>query len=193
MEFLYQIKEECVSVEEYADMLIEGLEMIYSGEYVFQKVWGNDFNETKVLKITGSLPNGKLVFVISVNDYYNCRIQQGKDRLIAIMEISTKINLLRNDNKNLKEFSACKECIVVSLVNRDMNKELLTEIPYLEFHEFAIIYRIDTDYENILENRGLITWEDLRNWDLNIKELHEMALKNSEKLLQKQCINICSL
>lgn len=190
MEFLYQIKEECVSVEEYADMLIEGLEMIYSGEYVFQKVWGNDFNETKVLKITGSLPNGKLVFEIPVNDYYNCMIQQGKDRLIAIMEISTKINLLRNDNKNLKEFLACKECIVVSLVNRDMNKELLAEIPYLEFHEFAIIYRIDTDYENILENRGLITREDLRNWDLNIKELHEMALKNSEKILQKQCINL---
>lgn len=62
--------------------------------------------------------------------------------MIAIMEISTKINLLRNDNKNLKEFSACKEYIVVSLVNRDMNKDLLAEIPYLEFHEFAIIYRI---------------------------------------------------
>lgn len=75
MEFLYQIKKECVNVEKYADILIKGLEMIYPGEYVFQKVWGNDFNETKVLKITGSLPNGKLVFEIPVNDYYNCRIQ----------------------------------------------------------------------------------------------------------------------
>ncbi len=75
-----------------------------------------------------------------------------------------------------------KDNIVYVLVNGDTNEDLLNRAPHIRFLDFAMIYKIDTNFINI---PGFITVDDKLMDTLGVgpRELLFVALDNTPKLM----------
>lgn len=75
-----------------------------------------------------------------------------------------------------------KDYIVFVLVNGETNKDLLERAPHVSFLDFAMIYKIDTDFLGI---SGFITVDDklMNHLDVKPKELLDKALENTPKVM----------
>ncbi len=81
------------------------------------------------------------------------------------------------------EFEKVKERIIIKLVNTEMNRELLEDVPSKQIGDFSIIYNVVvqdfvSEYATILIHNAHINL-----WGINMEELHEIAMINTTKLL----------
>lgn len=82
-----------------------------------------------------------------------------------------------------KDFTKAKDHIIIKLVNYSRNLELLQDIPHVRFHDLAIIFVVGVcdfmqEYATILIHN-----HHLPLWDITSKELYQIAMKNTPKLL----------
>jgi len=85
--------------------------------------------------------------------------------------------------KSFENVNFIKDKVIVELVNREKNAELLNDIPYSIREDLALIYKV------MIENREgeratiLIHNNHLKNWGISAEELHEWAVTNTKELL----------
>lgn len=82
-----------------------------------------------------------------------------------------------------KDFDKAQEHIVMKLIHRDKNRELLEEVPYVPYHDLAIIFvyaicDFMDEYATILIHN-----QHLQMWNINVEDLYTLAMKNSPMLL----------
>ena len=94
---------------------------------------------------------------------------------------------------NLKEelmarFELVKDNIIMTVINTEKNPQLLAQVPHNNKEDLSLIYKVLLNKNN----RGVATItvsnEHLKLWDITVEELHELAVKNSKRLLPS-CIN----
>ena len=75
-----------------------------------------------------------------------------------------------------------KDNVVFVLVNGENNKELLDNAPHISFRDFAMIYKIDTNFIGI---PGMITVKDdlMKMLGVDSKTLLDAALENTPRLM----------
>lgn len=147
-----------------------------------------------VLKNNGTTYDGLIIIdpilnispTIYLNPYYH-RYLNG----VSISDIFEDILQTYHENKPFedfdisvfKDFSKAKERIVVKLVNYKKNKELLLEIPHIQFHDLALIFVCSVsdfldEYATILIHN-----QHLNMWGVSLEELYQIGMKNSPEML----------
>lgn len=100
---------------------------------------------------------------------------------------------MANINKHLAEelmarFDLVKYNIIMTVINTERNPQFLAQVPHKNKEDLSLIYKVllkknDRGIETIT-----VSNEHLKLWDITVEELHELAEKNSKRLLPS-CIN----
>ena len=102
-------------------------------------------------------------------------------------------NFLLEKNVNLEEelmakYELVKANIIMTVINTERNPQLLAQVPHNNKEDLSLIYKVLLKKND----RGIATItvsnEHLKLWDITVEELHELAEKNSKRLLPS-CIN----
>jgi hypothetical protein len=116
---------------------------------------------------------------IYLNSYY-VQYQRGRNFSDILQEIAN-IYLEHKDNKPSYNIDLDdKENIIINVINRDMNKELLKETPHLIFEDLAITFKFLVSKN--ADGLGTILLKDKLIGDADLGTLYEKALINTRRL-----------
>lgn len=154
-----------------------------------------------VIKNNGMVYDGLVIMdpilnispTIYLNPYYH-RFLNG----VSMEDIYTDIlnTYYRNlptedfDISLFRDFEKASKNIAFKLVNREKNKELLKDVPYIEFQDLALIFicivnNFRREYATILIHN-----QHLNLWNTDTESLYQIALENTPRLLPYKFENL---
>jgi len=80
------------------------------------------------------------------------------------------------------DFNSKTDCLVMNLINSDMNRELLESVPHTEYLDMSIVYRFIMSKDETGFGTILLTNELLEKIDCDLDELHRIAYENTKRL-----------
>jgi len=87
------------------------------------------------------------------------------------------------DLKFLLDFERAKGRIVYRLVNYENNREMLSQVPYVQYLDMAVVFYYSMEHER-LGNIAIMVRDDIcRMWGIGRQELLTLAEKNTPRLL----------
>lgn len=90
------------------------------------------------------------------------------------------------DMEFFRDFEKVKDRIVYRLVNREKNRELLEEIPHVDFLDLAICFYYSYEHPELGEGMILIHNAHMEMWKTGHRELIQLAERNTPQLMQSQ-------
>lgn len=97
------------------------------------------------------------------------------------------------DMRQFLNYEAVKSNIVYKLINTERNKELLEDIPYIEFLDLSIVFQyLISKKESHLETL-LIHNVHIKLWGVTVEELYRAAEENTQKLLPRELRNMADV
>ena len=102
------------------------------------------------------------------------------------MKIYQKVRIEHSWKEDwIYEFPGVKNKIVYRLINREKNKKLLSEVPYMPWKDLAIVFYLllEMDEHQMQQAAMLIKKEQLEWWNTSTEDLYQNAMLNTEKLL----------
>ena len=130
-------------------------------------------------------PGVRVVPTIYLEEFYQ-RYQSGEElgvlakEILAIHEKSKKTGDFSLDC--FTDFSKMQSQITLKLVNREKNRELLREVPWIPYLNLAIVFIVNIQDEELGSGNILIRLEHLKLWKVSKEVLYEYARENTLKL-----------
>lgn len=87
------------------------------------------------------------------------------------------------DMRYFLNFEDVKSRIVFTLINTERNKELLEDIPHIEFLDLSIVFQCIISQEELGLSTVLIHNVHIKLWDVTAEELYQVAKENTPRLL----------
>lgn len=94
------------------------------------------------------------------------------------------------DMEFFKDFVRVKDRIVYRLINQEKNRELLAQIPHIEFLDLAICFYYSYEHPELGDGMILIHNTHMELWNTNHRELMRLAESNTPRLMPGQ---LCSM
>ncbi len=140
----------------------------------------NKNNNTKYIGLR--IGNGDVKPQIRINDYFQSYI----DDDMAISEILLDLEKIMDTVPDFKvldtlDFNNAKDKIFFRLINLELNKNELENIPYKKFLDLAIIFYIYIK-NGTNEHSIKITNNILEKWGITVDELYEIAYNNTTSI-----------
>ena len=113
-----------------------------------------------------------------------------------IMKIYQKVRIEHSWKEEwIYEFPGVKNKIVYRLINREKNKNLLSEVPYMPWKDLAIVFYLllEMDEHQMQQAAMLIKKEQLKWWNTSAEDLYQNAMLNTEMLLPYELTNMHAL
>ncbi|MBO5657649.1 MAG: hypothetical protein J6R94_05650, partial [Agathobacter sp.] len=87
------------------------------------------------------------------------------------------------DDSVLTDYHLAKEHIIMKLVNRDLNKDLLEDVPFVPYLDLSIVFvcslgDLSKEYSGVLIHNS-----QLKEWGITRKELYQVAKTNTRNYL----------
>jgi len=79
------------------------------------------------------------------------------------------------------DFEQARDHIICRLVNYEMNRRLLEAVPYLRYHDLALIYYYQMSKETVRMGSILVRNDHLEAWGISPLQLHAVAVKNTKE------------
>ena len=79
-------------------------------------------------------------------------------------------------------YESVKKGIVYKLVNTAKNKELLEDVPHMEFLDLSVVFQYLIQNEHFGTASILIHNAHMKLWDISVEELYQVADANTQKL-----------
>lgn len=122
--------------------------------------------------------------VINLDAFYDeCNAQK-----LSIDEITDKIIAVLNENTSenfnteaFTNFSLAKDRIIMQLINKTRNQELLSDVPYIDFWDDLVLifkYNLSAGYEN--QANITIHKNHMDEWGADVDTLYRLAQKATE-------------
>ena len=88
------------------------------------------------------------------------------------------------------EYENVKDSIVYRLINTEMNRELLDDLPHMEFLDLSVVFCCLVMEEE--ENPAFIWIHNIhmKLWDVTVEELYRAASENTQRLEKPELMNI---
>lgn len=99
----------------------------------------------------------------------------------------------RLDVSKFTDYDSVRDFIIMVLVNRELNSEMLTNAPYIPFEDLAIVFRWLAVKSTESIGTSLVTNRDIRRWGVNVRELYDIASENTRRLFPEHVENLVSL
>lgn len=131
---------------------------------------------------------------IYLNNYYEA-YENGQATLGMVindvMDVYNKNKVNRKlDMRYFLNYESVKSRIAFKLINTQKNKELLKDIPHMEFLDLSIVFQFLISDENIGAASILIHNAHAKLWGVDERELYRRAMQNTPKLLQYELKNM---
>lgn len=94
------------------------------------------------------------------------------------------------DMEFFRDFQQVRDRIVYRLVNRDKNRELLSEVPHVEFLDLAVCFYYNYTHPELGEGMILLHNTHMKMWETSHRELMRLAERNTPRLRPSQ---LCSM
>lgn len=155
---------------------------------------GQNVKLQPVVKNNGLVYDGLIILdpilnispTIYLNPYYHRYLNGVSMEDIYEDILQTYYNNLPKEDFDIsifRDFEKAQHRIVFKLVNKEKNKELLNDIPYVEFQDLVLIFICTvTDFMNEYATI-LIHNQHLELWDITTEDLYTIAMKNTPNLL----------
>lgn len=92
------------------------------------------------------------------------------------------MNMGKLQSPNLSDFDAVKDRIIIRLISKERNKEMLADCPHLEYLDLAIVFRYIVGEDKNGLATIVISNKEFDGWGMTIDELYEQALGNTVNL-----------
>lgn len=97
------------------------------------------------------------------------------------------------ETRFLYEYEQVKDRIVLKVINREKNEELLETIPYWPFLDLAIVFYVLLDINEAGAATMPVNLEHLKIWNVTEQELLKKAKENAVRLLPAQIRTMSSI
>ncbi len=144
-------------------------------------------NNGVVLKgLTVTQDDSNISPTIYLNSYYEEYIR-GRATLINVVNdvIDTYHRNKVNQSVDMRYFlnyESVKHRIIYKLVNTEKNRELLEDVPHIEFLDLSIIFQCLVTQEEFGRASILIHNVHLKLWDVSVEALYQSAKENTQQL-----------
>ena len=134
---------------------------------------------------------------IYMDDYYN-DYKNGRPVMEIIAEIENIYDTYKLEHNfdvnSITDFSHIQGKICYKLVNKDKNKELLSDAPYIQFHDLAIVFYVVVSEDS--DRTGTVTVRNnlMEMWgNPDINELYRIAKNNTKKRYKGNVFNMIEI
>lgn len=142
-------------------VILRGLTVMQDDSNISPTIYLNNYYE--------AYENGEATLVNVVNDvmdtYYRNKVNQSVDM------------------RYFMNYACVKEHIVYKLVNTEKNKELLEDIPHVEFLDLSVVFQCLVAKECFGTASILIHNAHIKPWDIPVMELFRAAKDNTQRIL----------
>lgn len=94
------------------------------------------------------------------------------------------------DMRHFLNYEAVKSNIVYKLINTERNRELLEDIPYIEFLDLSIVFQCLISKKEFHLETLLIHNVHTKLWGVTVEELYRAAEENTQKILPYELRNM---
>lgn len=165
--------------------------------YALMEVYGGDccieVNSVKKnngLKLTGlSIRNNKSNVApnIYLESYYDA-YRNGRefaDICVEIAQVYEQTKMQTNfDVRNLIDFHKVKDRICFKLVNREKNQERLSQVPYVEYQDLAVVFYILVSKESRGAATITVSNDFMDMWGVDTETLYYLAKRNTQRMFR---------
>lgn len=135
---------------------------------------------------------------IYLEEYYAKYTQGANLEQLAeqILEMYHKVRLEHSwRNDRIQDYKWVKNHIIYKLVHRDRNRQLLRDVPYVEYLDLAILFYVLVDVDEPGEQMAtmLIRNEHMKWWKVSVEDIYQRAIINTERLLPYEFCAMCAL
>lgn len=160
----------------------------------------NKVTKNNNLVLTGISIRSKevnLAPTIYMDGYYN-DYKNGRPVMEIIAEVERAYDTYKVeqdfDVNSITDFNHVQDKICYKLVNRDKNKELLADAPYLPFQDLAVIFYVVVSEDRV--GTGTVTVHNnlMEMWgNPDIKELYKIAKNNTQRRYKGRVSNMMEI
>lgn len=136
--------------------------------------------------ITIRKPEEKVVPTIYLERFYEDYLEgrDMEDILEDFLEIYEEQGMMEAPDFNFyQDYEKVKKRLAVKLINKEKNKAMLSEMPYRDFLDMAVIFYCLTDSPQAGTAAILVKYAHMEKWGVSAEQLYEDALKNAERML----------
>ena len=130
--------------------------------------------------------------LVYLDDYFE-QYQKGNITLSETVEYVARASRGKSsavDMTNFLEYEKIKDSIVYRLINTEMNREFLEDLPHLEFLDLWVVFRCLVTEEGRSQAFIWIHNVHMKLWDVTVEELYRAASENTQQLEKPEIMNI---
>ncbi len=143
-------------------VVLRGLTVMQDDSNISPTIYLNNYYE--------EYAEGRATFVNVVNDvmdtYYRNKVNQSVDMRCFL------------------NYESVKRRVVYKLVNTEKNRELLEDVPHIEFLDLSIVFQCMIAQEELGTASILIHNVHMKLWDVSVEALYQAAKENTQRLLK---------
>jgi hypothetical protein len=100
-----------------------------------------------------------------------------------VIEIYNKSSLGFNvDLSQMLEYDKAKENVFVRVVNKERNKEFLSDVPHLDFGDLSIYFNVFIGKSEDQIGSSKVNNNIINNWNVSLLDVYERAIENTKKM-----------
>lgn len=123
---------------------------------------------------------------IYMEEYYKLH-QEGckmEDLARAVLELYENVKFDNSwENMEFNEYESIKDNIVIRLVQKKRNQELLKEIPYIPMLDLAVVFYMILEVTEFGMATMRVSNDTIERWNVNVQQLYVTALMNTQRRL----------
>ena len=144
-------------------------------------------NGIKLTALTVLQEDNNISPAIYLNDYHE-KYVNGRETLDSIvnqiLDASNENKIDPNINLGcILNYEGAKPRIIFKLVNTKKNKELLENVPHIDFLDLSIVFQCMVLQEEFEISTFLIHDVHRKMWNVSVEDLYRVAMENTPKLL----------
>lgn len=174
-----------MELQKFAKKVVKALEEFYGSDTIIEthEVYKN--NGLKLQGICVLMPGKNVAPTVYLNRFFE-QYKKGMefaDILSRIISLYEQNQVYQNlDVDFFLDYRKVKRKLVLRLIHKDKNRELLKEVPYQNFQDLAIVCHCLIMNETVGTGSVLVHRHHLESWRIDEAELFRAAWENSPKL-----------
>lgn len=130
--------------------------------------------------------------LVYLDDYFR-QYQNGNMTVPEAAECVVRASRKKGPSVEIRQFleyENVKDSIVYRLINTEMNRELLDDLPHMEFLDLSVVFCCLVMEE--VDNSAFIWIHNIhmKLWDVTVEELYRAASENTQQLEKPEIMNI---
>lgn len=118
---------------------------------------------------------------VNTGDLFQVLRKTAANFMKALMDAADEKSEIRHIAASIGDVEYIKNHVVLQLINTEMNRELLKDVPHKDFLDLSIVYRVVILLNHRFISSTLVTHECAKRLGLTEEQLYELAEKNSRR------------